>query len=261
MPLRAVIFDLDDTLIIDEAATRSAFAAAARRATHFGAAEKEFQADAVRFAAELWRAGGFADFCERIGINDAECLWGNFGEGSPWRELQIWADAFRLEVFDRSLRRQMIENAEAAQELARIFAQIRVREMRLMPDALEVLARLGKNFSLGLLTNGAPLLQQRKIDVAGLRGFFTTIMVSGEQGVGKPDPEIFRRVLRAMEVAPDEALMVGNSMTRDVAGAQAAGLRAVWFEVPGAEEPADVVPDHTIRSLSELPSLLEEWSG
>jgi putative hydrolase of the HAD superfamily len=261
MPVSAVLFDLDDTLLVDEAATRLALAETAKRATHFGAAEKEYLADAMQLADALWRSSEFYSFCDRIGINDAECLWGEFGQEGEWKALNKWAQTFRLDVFDQALRRQLIENAEAPQELASVFARTRIREMRLMPDALEVLARLQKKYRLGLLTNGAPALQQSKVDQAGLRNFFGTIMVSGEENVGKPEPEIFARLLRQLDVPAAEAVMVGNSKTRDVAGALAAGLRSVWLQVPGAEEPADVEPDYTITSLSELPALLEEMDA
>jgi FMN phosphatase YigB (HAD superfamily) len=55
--------------------------------------------------------------------------------------------------------------------------------------------------------------------------------------------------------------MVGNSLERDIAGARNAGIRSVWIRVPGSEEQAEVVPDHTITALSEIPSILKGLGG
>jgi putative hydrolase of the HAD superfamily len=256
--MQAVIFDLDDTLILDEAATRAAFAEAAKRAGIHGADIRDYQAATQRLAAELWKSSVHHEFCERIGINDAECLWGEFGnQTAELRALGAWARKFRMEVFDRALREQVIENVDAAAEIARVFSTTRIKEGRLLPDTLETLARLQPKYRLGMLTNGAPDLQRDKVQRAALESFFQAIVVSGDHPVGKPDPAIFHYILQLLGTTPQQAVMVGNSMTRDIQGARAAGICAVWLHIPGAEEPADCEPDYTITSLFELPSLLE----
>ena len=259
MQIRAVLFDLDDTIILDEAATRAAFESTAQRATRFGAEKKTFLAASLRLALSLWKESEHYEFCQRIGINDAECLWGEFGmETSELRALGSWSRRYRLEVFDMALREQFIENPEAAQELAHHFSTVRRKEQKFMPDALETLARLKKEYLLGLLTNGAPVLQQEKIKSSSLELFFEAIVVSGDHPVGKPDPQIFAYLLDQLQVQASEAIMVGNSQQRDIAGAHAAGIISIWFQVPGAEEPADCHPDFTIQSLAELPPLLKK---
>jgi len=62
-------------------------------------------------------------------------------------------------------------------------------------------------------------------------------------------------------VSPEEAIMVGNSLERDIAGARNAGIRSIWVRVPGSEEHADVTPDHTITSLAEIPEILNRLAG
>ena len=120
------------------------------------------------------------------------------------------------------------------------------------------MTELSQTYALGLLTNGAPDLQREKIAASGLESFFKAIAVSGEHGIGKPKPDIFHRLLSEIGVQPEEALMVGNSLERDIAGARNAGIRSVWIRVPGSEEHADVTPDHTITSLSEIPQILRD---
>lgn len=258
MSIRAVLFDLDDTLILDEAATREAFSAAASRATRFGAEEKKFLITSQRLADSLWRKSVHYQFCQRIGINDAECLWGDFGmQNEELRALGSWSRQFRIEVFDRALREQSIENAEAAREICHCFGRTRRKAARLLPDALEILARLRAWYSLGLLTNGAPDLQREKVREAGLEPFFSEVLVSGDFAVGKPDPGVFQVLLGRMQIPPEEAVMVGNSLARDIRGARAAGVCAIWLHVPGAEETVEIEPDHTITRLMELPELLQ----
>jgi putative hydrolase of the HAD superfamily len=130
-----------------------------------------------------------------------------------------------------------------------------------MPGARELMAQLAPNFSIALLTNGAPDLQREKIAATGLASFFKAVAVSGEHGIGKPKPEIFQILLAELGVLPDEALMVGNSLERDIAGARNAGIRSVWIRVPGSEELAEVVPDHTITALNEIPRILEQLAA
>jgi len=101
-------------------------------------------------------------------------------------------------------------------------------------------------------------LQREKIEATGLGSFFKAIAVSGEYGVGKPKPEIFHHLLGVLGVSQEEALMVGNSMERDIAGARNAGIRSIWIRVPGSEEHDEVIPDHTIAALGEIPGILEQ---
>jgi putative hydrolase of the HAD superfamily len=126
-----------------------------------------------------------------------------------------------------------------------------------MPDAVETLVRLKPTYKIALLTNGAPDLQREKIAASGLAGYFDAIAVSGEHGIGKPRPEIFDILLGEIGVPRDRAVMVGNSLERDIAGALNSQLAAaVWLQVSGSEEHADVKPHHTIRGLHEIPALV-----
>lgn len=71
-----------------------------------------------------------------------------------------------------------------------------------------------------------------------------------ETGV-KPDPAPFHRVLDALDVGPDQAVHVGNSLAADVAGAQAAGMAAAWLRV--ADDPAvEASPEYVVDELAEL---------
>lgn len=258
--IKAVLFDLDDTLIVDEVVSRETFAHVAKVASErHGADAAKFSADAARHAKALWAAGPHHALCKSLGISAFECLWGNFGSPvDPWPPFFKWSLAFREQTFDRALRDQLIEDPEGARELAEEFAKERRRLPRLMPNAREVLVRLSANYLLGMLTNGSPDLQREKIAASGLGDFFKAIAVSGEHGIGKPKPEIFQRLAAELGVGIDECVMVGNSLERDILGARNAGMRSVWLKVPGSEEHADVEIDLTIVGLAELPDLIRK---
>lgn len=258
MALRAVLLDLDDTLIVDEAVSSEAFRAVARYARdRHGAEAERFAREAAEQALTLWQAGPCHAFCRSLGISAFECLWGGFEGEGELAKLRKWALNFREQVFDHALRQQMIESAEGSRHLAQAFGRERRLLQRLMPNALEILTRLSGKYALGLLTNGAPDLQREKIVASGLENLFNEVVISGVYGIGKPRPEIFLHLTDRLGVPPAEAIMVGNSLERDVHGAQNAGIRSVWFKVPGSEEHAPVKPNFTITALAELPELLE----
>ncbi len=258
MTLKAVFFDLDDTLVVDEVVSREALAATAQRASkQHGADAEVLVRDAVRHAKALWKVGPSHDFCRSIGISAFECLWGGFaGESDDLRQLREWSLAYREQVFDAALREQMIETADGGRDLADTFGRERRRLQRLMPDAKETLTRLAAKYKLGMLTNGAPDLQREKIAASGLGSMFHFVVVSGERGIGKPRPEVFHHLCAQTGVEPGEAVMVGNSLERDIAGARNAGIVSVWIKVAGSEEHHPVEPDYTITGLAELPTLL-----
>ncbi|MDZ7701455.1 MAG: HAD family hydrolase [Halobacteriales archaeon] len=136
--------------------------------------------------------------------------------------------------------------------VARAFAADRDQgNVELLEGARTALHALAADHRLGMVTNGAPGMQAQKLDSLGIRDRFETIVHGGHDAPSKPSPEPFHRALEALEVSPDRAVHVGNSLESDVAGAQAAGLRAVWLR-NGEGPPSDLEPDVTIDALGEL---------
>ena len=259
MAVDAILFDLDDTLIVDEAVSKEALASTARLASKLAGIETPaFLSDAKKFGFEFWRQGPCYDYIKSIGISFHECLWGRFeGEKPELVKLREWSQTYRVSVFSAVLRVQGSLDDDLAEKLAAHFSSQRRQLARLMPDAVETLVRLKDSHKIALLTNGAPDLQKEKIAASGLGGYFDAIAVSGEHGIGKPRAEIFHILLRELGVTADRSMMVGNSLERDIAGALNAELAAaVWLQVPGSEEHAEVKPHHTIRGLHELPALV-----
>ncbi len=124
-----------------------------------------------------------------------------------------------------------------------------------------VLARLSGGFRLGIISNNygnlAAICRQ-----TGLADLVEVLVDSARVGAVKPDPAIFGRALSQMKVRPEEAVMVGDSLARDIRGARAVGMRAVWLSPDDALPPDLAADPHTtaIRGLWELPERLASWT-
>ena len=117
---------------------------------------------------------------------------------------------------------------------------------------------LADRFKLGILTNGMPPHQHRKLAASGVSDEFeTSVITSGGIGVGKPDSEAFDACApSAGSFTHHEALMVGDTFGRDVEGAVMAGIHAVWVDRNSNTEALDDLPGARVSSLTELLEML-----
>jgi putative hydrolase of the HAD superfamily len=161
----------------------------------------------------------------------------------------------RRDVAAAALSRVEIHAPGLADEMAEAYALAREEAIRPMPGAVDALRRLrAQGVLLALVTNGNAAGQRRKIVKFGLSPLFDCIVIEGELGAGKPDPQIFLHALRALDVSPEESWMIGDNLVADVGGAQRLGIHGVWVDHAGWGIPDEVaiVPDRIIRSLAEL---------
>ena len=126
---------------------------------------------------------------------------------------------------------------------------------------LETLRERG--YRLGLVSNaGDDDDVHTLVDQFGIRPYFEVIVTSAAQGIRKPNPRIFHTALRHWQAAPEQAVMVGDSLGADILGARNAGMLAVWItrhaDTAANQAHLDTIqPDASISALSELPDLLE----
>ena len=97
------------------------------------------------------------------------------------------------------------------------------------PEAYEVLKYLKAKYKLGVVTNGYSQVQREKIRVAGLADYFDDIIVSEEAGIAKPDPRVFLISCDNLGVKPEESVLVGDYYPNDIAGAISAGITPIWI--------------------------------
>lgn len=122
-------------------------------------------------------------------------------------------------------------------------------------EALETLA--GAGYTLVALTNGLKEVQYGRLGAAGVHDVFDAVVISDEVGIKKPDPAIFGIALeRAGERDRAKVLMVGDSLSSDIAGAAAAGIDACWVNRRG-DVPDDFLPiKFEVAAFRELPARL-----
>jgi putative hydrolase of the HAD superfamily len=137
-----------------------------------------------------------------------------------------------------------------------IYVSDRFMGLQLFAEAREVVAAVSRRARVGMITNGPSRIQRDKIALLAIADLFPFILVSEEEGVWKPDREIFERALARGEARPEEAVYVGDSPEHDMAGARAAGLMTAWINRRGRSWPEGVRPDFEIRDLRALPGLL-----
>lgn len=91
----------------------------------------------------------------------------------------------------------------------------------------------------------------------GIADLFSATIISADVGRRKPHPSIFQAALRQLNVPPEEALFVGDSLEDDVLGGHAAGIDVAWINSKGFDFPPGIqVPRYQIRSFLELRELL-----
>jgi putative hydrolase of the HAD superfamily len=254
MGIEAVILDLDDTLVVEQASASAAFLAACTLASDKYGVEADKLHQMVRQKArELWHASPARAYCVSIGISSWEGLWAGFqGDDPNLNILRKWAPGYRRESWLRALAEHGINELSFAERLVETFRREPRRLHIVFPDVERVLQQLRKTYQLALLTNGAPDLQREKLRGAGLETYFDVIVISGDIGVGKPDPRVFAAVLDELAILPDMAVMVGDSLNRDILGARQAGLKGVWINRDMRKRDGSITPDCEIRSMSEL---------
>jgi HAD superfamily hydrolase (TIGR01549 family) len=123
-------------------------------------------------------------------------------------------------------------------------------------DNAPLLARFARHARLGIVSNFYGNLA-RVCDDTGIRPLFSVLVDSAQVGCAKPDPRIFRHALDALGLGPADATFVGDSLSRDMAGARAVGMRHIWLvgETAPAQDPC-CRGDRVIHSLTDLEALL-----
>ena len=224
--LRAVVFDLDDTLYPEADYVRSGFGAVA-----------EWAAARLRTASANTRA-------------ELEAL---FSEGA------------RGDTFDRWLAGRGVTDATLVREMVDVYRG-HTPAITPFPEARALLERLGRRYALGLLTDGEVEVQRAKLDALGLRDCFAAVLFGGELGrdAWKPSPRGLRALLERMGgVPPAEAVYVADNPAKDFAAARAAGMRSLRVRRAGGvyselePEGREHAPDAEVEGLEGVEAALE----
>lgn len=123
----------------------------------------------------------------------------------------------------------------------------------LIGGALELLEALEGRVRMIMVTNGVLKTQRGRVKQAGIERFFSDFIVSEEVGFDKPDLRFFEKALAAAGGVPKERiLVVGDSISADITGANNAGIPCCWYNPGGLPAPENLIIDHQIRTHREL---------
>ncbi len=224
MPFRAVLIDIDDTLLDFRASSFDALVAT------FGAYGLPFS-DADMRAYEVY--------------NDA--LWRAYERGEI-EKAALFVRRFELYFTERGLALDPVAiNRRYLHELG--FGAHR------MPHAVELLTWLQRRYRVFVVTNGDAATQRSRIRLSGLEPYFDKVFISEELGCYKPEAVFFDKVFADIgEQYRTCSLLVGDSLSSDMQGGRNAGIPTCFY---GDPQKADGRCDYIITDLMQLPGILE----
>jgi putative hydrolase of the HAD superfamily len=233
--VRAVLFDLDDTLHDDTLTYRRA----ARAVGDAVATSRGVSADALVAAY----------------VAEAESFWQKLAPSDFDKPVV----GMRVAMWRAALRAVGLDDETLAETCGSEYNRYRREFLELWPGVLGLLERLrSRGLKLAMITNGMAETHRDKIALLNLEDAFDEIFIADEVGMVKPDVRLFALAAHRLGVAPAGCVMVGDRLERDVRGARDAGMFTVWMNV--REEtvpPGGARPDVTVASIGELETVLD----
>ena len=153
-------------------------------------------------------------------------LWGQYDR----REITM--PVLRRERFLRAWRDFGVEKSRSdADEFQAVYDANFETTLFPYPETKDLIADLARDHQLGIITNGSPDLQERKLEAVGLLSYFPRNMVTVSEHIGmaKPHPSVYAAACQSAGVEPRDAVMIGDNYRADVAGAEAFGMSAIWY--------------------------------
>lgn len=227
-----ILFDMDDTVVDTYRASRVAWEEAAAVAAREHALDRQQLLQAF-LAADRW-------FWQEPERED----WGRLNQAGA-----------RVRIVRRALQQLAWRDDGISRWVGPFVVQARVRALQPFAGALETLAELRRRgVALALVTNGEAPSQRAKIEQVRLAQRFDLVLVEGEFGTGKPEPEVFEHALAGIGARPEDAWMVGDDLAKDIAGGNAVGLHTVWVDSRAEGLPPNPAahPDRIVQAIAEL---------
>ena len=215
--LKAIVFDLDDTLYPERQYALSGFAAVAD-----------------------WADGSLGIPSEQ-GYAELEAY---FNDGVRGDTFNRWLEAHDL-VPDRSIT-----------EMVKVYRD-HTPSLEPYPETRAVLKTLADEYRLGLITQGHKPGQQRKLDALGLAEMFEAVVIMGEEDRQdwKPSKVPFQRLLAETDLQGDQAAYIGDNPLKDFVGARQLGMLTIWVRRPEGEHVDDLPPGPEYLAEIELSDL------
>lgn len=208
----------------------------------------------------------FAIACAHAGIDGAERLLPVYADinSAMWKLLELGGitqsvlRVRRFELFLAAIGRTDID----ARDMGDTFADALGRQSVPLPGAVEAVARWSRVLPVIIVTNGISKVQHGRMEGSEVRHFISGMVISEEVGAAKPDPRMLELAMEKAGVTDRRrALMLGDSLSSDIAAAANAGVDACWFNPRGAENAKRLPVRYEIRSLDEVDAILTGEAG
>ncbi|HDR4907160.1 TPA: YjjG family noncanonical pyrimidine nucleotidase [Bacillus cereus] len=130
---------------------------------------------------------------------------------------------------------------------------------QLMQGAFEFINQIQGEYELYIVTNGVSKTQDKRLRNAGLHSLFKDVFVSEDTGFQKPMKEYFDYVFeRIPNFAPEEGLIIGDSLSADIKGGYVAGIDTCWFNPERKLNDSGIIPTYEVHNFEELEALLKQ---
>ena len=216
-----------------------------------------FDADNTLFDFDRAEDTALAQTLSDIGFDPSPALAEEYRKvnAAVWSEFErdeIDAETLKVERFRRFLSAHPEIGCDAA-AMSAIYLSRLSRNGQLLPGAEEVLAVLAPGRTIGIITNGLEQVQTGRFESSPIRRFVDFIVISETVGYRKPMREFFDVALsRAGNPDRDDCLVIGDSLSSDIAGGNRCGIPTCWYNPAGVVNTSVIRPDYEIASLPAL---------
>lgn len=176
-------------------------------------------------------------------------LWQKYERGELPRE-RVLVDRFTMLFGELGI-------AETGETFEHDFRAELERNPIWMDGAVDILNYLKPKYDLYIVTNGVASTQKKRLAATGLDTYVQNVFISEAIGSQKPQKEYFDYCLSHIgPVQISEIMLIGDSLSADILGANRAGITACWFNPKGKPLSGEAKPDIEIRQLEELRNIL-----
>lgn len=120
----------------------------------------------------------------------------------------------------------------------------------------ELLKEISAAYKIYAASNGVLTMQENRLQLSGLKQYFTDLFVSDDIGYDKPNINFFTESMNRAGLESSEILMVGDSLVSDIAGAREADINSVWYNPYSLKNLSKINADYEIKELHELVGIL-----
>ncbi|MCK2245422.1 MULTISPECIES: HAD family hydrolase [unclassified Crossiella] len=259
-----VILDLDGTLIDERSNVDGAFLAAGLLVQQETGIDAHRFASIARLAAQRlwWKPRWLDPLGDEFGLSAWDGLSAQYtGAVQALDRLRAWLPAYRQAAWTLTLDRCGLQGSSLSTMVSEAFVEHRRDHVECLPGAMELVSTLAKDRALVVLTNGPGDGQRGKLAVSGVSDHVQDIVVSTELGVAKPHKAAMDTALARVGGRTATAIMIGDSYDRDIQGALASDVPALWIAGDHTHDRSRHRLVTTVKTTADVLSALRDLEG